>query len=155
MNVLFVCLGNICRSPLAEAMFRQMITDQGLGNQVTIDSAGTSSEEEGNHPYPGIRRIMAKYHLAGQNLVSRPITADDFANFDLIIGMDDMNLRHLRAIAPQDAQHKIHGINDLVPNKAGQPIPDPWYTHEFQKTYDALHEALPYWLDYVKAQLTK
>ncbi|MGN1284487.1 MAG: low molecular weight phosphotyrosine protein phosphatase, partial [Candidatus Limosilactobacillus intestinavium] len=61
MKVLFVCLGNICRSPLAEAMFRQMINDHGLANQVTIDSAGTSSEEEGNHPYPGIRKIMAKY----------------------------------------------------------------------------------------------
>lgn len=150
MKVLFVCLGNICRSPLAEAMFRQMINDHGLANQVTIDSAGTSSEEEGNHPYPGIRKIMAKYDLPGQDLVSRPITEDDFNNFDLIIGMDDMNLRHLRAIAPQSAKSKIHGIYDLVPGKAGQPIPDPWYTHEFQKTYDALHEALPYWLDYVE-----
>ena len=73
-----------------------------------------------------------------------------FNNFDLIIGMDDMNLRHLRAIAPQSAKSKIHGIYDLVPGKAGQSIPDPWYTHEFQKTYDALHEALPYWLDYVE-----
>lgn len=152
MKILFVCLGNICRSPLAEAMFRQMIIDEGLADQVSIDSAGTSSEEEGNHPYPGIRQIMAKYHLPGQNLVSRPITDADFDNFDLIIGMDEMNLRHLHSIAPQSDQFKIHGIYDLVPGKAGQSIPDPWYTHEFQKTYDALHEALPYWLDYVKEQ---
>lgn len=155
MKILFVCLGNICRSPLAEAMFRQMVIDEGLRDQVTIDSAGTSNEEEGNHPYPGIRQIMTKYHLDGQNLVSRPITTADFANFDLIIGMDDMNLRHLHAIAPADAQSKIHGINELVPGKNGVPIPDPWYTHEFQKTYDALHEALPFWMDYVKEQLAK
>lgn len=153
MNVLFVCLGNICWSPLAEAMFRQMINENNLANQVTVDSAGTSAEEEGNHPYPGIRRIMAKYNLNGQNLVSRPITQDDFKNADLIIGMDDMNLRHLYSIAPQQYHHKIHGINDLVPGKKGQPIPDPWYTHQFQATYDALHTALPYWLTFVKNQI--
>ncbi|WP_251548096.1 low molecular weight protein-tyrosine-phosphatase [Limosilactobacillus caecicola] len=152
MKVLFVCLGNICRSPLAEAMFRQMVAEQGLSDHITIDSAGTSSEEEGNHPYPGIQRIMTKYHLAGHDLVSRPITMADFDNFDLIIGMDDMNIRHLKSIAPAADLHKIHGINDLVPGKAGEPLPDPWYTHEFQKTYDALHLALPYWLDYVQAQ---
>lgn len=153
MNVLFVCLGNICRSPLAEAMFRQMVTEHGLSQQVTIDSAGTSSEEEGNPPYPGIRRIMAKYDLDGQNLRSRPITLDDFAQFDLIIGMDDMNLHDLRSLSPSMDLPKIHGINDLVPGKQGQPIPDPWYTHQFQKTYDALAKALPYWLDYVKEHL--
>lgn len=153
MNVLFVCLGNICRSPLAEAMFRQMVEDAGLSDQVTIDSAGTSSEEEGNHPYPGIRRIMAKYHLDGQHLQSRPITLEDFDQFDLIIGMDDMNLHNLRRLSPSRDLVKIHGINDLVPGKQGQPIPDPWYTHEFQKTYDALADALPYWLTYVKEQL--
>lgn len=153
MNVLFVCLGNICRSPLAEAMFRQMVKEEGLNDRVTIDSAGTSSEEEGNHPYPGIRRIMAKYHLDGQHLQSRPITLDDFEQFDLIIGMDDMNLHNLRQLAPARDLVKIHGINDLVPGKQGQPIPDPWYTHEFQKTYDALADALPYWLTYVKEQL--
>ena len=149
MRVLFVCLGNICRSPLAEAMFRQMVKEHGLSDQITIDSAGTSSEEEGNHPYPGIQQIMTKYHLDGHQLVSRPITMNDFEQFDLIIGMDDMNLRHLHAIAPSDAQSKIHGIYDLTPGKQGAAIPDPWYTHEFQKTYDALHEALPYWLQYV------
>lgn len=153
MNVLFVCLGNICRSPLAEAMFRQMVDAAGLSDQVSIDSAGTSSEEEGNHPYPGIRRIMAKYDLDGQQLRSRPITLADFDQFDLIIGMDDMNLHNLRALSPSQDLDKIHGINDLVPGKQGAPIPDPWYTHEFQKTYDALAKALPYWLSYVKEHL--
>lgn len=153
MKVLFVCLGNICRSPLAEAMFRQLVAENHLSSRITVDSAGTSSEEEGNPPYPGIRKIMNKYSLAYSHLHSRPITDNDFQNSDLIIGMDDMNLRTIQTWAPQDCQHKIHGINDLTPGKKGIPIPDPWYTHQFQKTYDALAEALPYWLAYCKKKL--
>ena len=96
---------------------------------------------------------MHKYHLPTEGLISRPITQADFANADLIIGMDDMNIRHLKAIAPKEDRFKIHQAFDVVPGKAGTSIPDPWYTHRFQDTYDSLAEALPYWLDVVKRQL--
>lgn len=153
MKVLFVCLGNICRSPMTEAMFRQMIAQNHLADQVQVDSAATSYEEEGNGPHPGALKIMHKYHLPTEGLISRPITQADFATADLIIGMDDMNIRHLKAIAPKEDRFKIHQAFDVVPGKAGTSIPDPWYTHRFQDTYDSLAEALPYWLDVVKRQL--
>lgn len=153
MKIMFVCLGNICRSPLAEAMFRQMIDQAGLSAQVSIDSAGTSSEETGHPPYPGIQKIMDKYGLDSRGLAARQLTSRDFAKADLIIGMDDMNLADIRAMAPLNSHAEIHGIYDLLPDMKGQSIPDPWYTHRFQDTYDALALALPSWLDFVKARL--
>lgn len=153
MKVLFVCLGNICRSPLAEAMFREMLVDKGLSGLVQVDSAATSTEEEGNPPYPGIRKIMRKYNLDDHGHVSRPLNRQDFLDSDLIIGMDDMNLVNIRAMAPSQSLDKIHGIYDLLPNMRGQSIPDPWYTHKFQATYDALKQALPSWLAYVAKQV--
>ncbi|WP_057739981.1 low molecular weight protein-tyrosine-phosphatase [Limosilactobacillus secaliphilus] len=154
MKVLFVCLGNICRSPLAEAMFREMLEEKGLAQAVSVDSAATSTEEEGNPPYPGIRQIMRKYHLDNHGHVSRPLNRQDFKDADLIIGMDDMNLANIRAMAPSQYLDKIHGIYDLLPELRGQSIPDPWYTHRFQATYDALKHALPSWLDYVEKRVS-
>lgn len=155
MKVMFICLGNICRSPLAEAMFRQMIDQAGLADQVTIDSAGTSSEETGHPPYPGIQKIMNKYGLDSRGLAARQLTRQDFYDADLMIGMDEMNLADIHAMAPVDAVADIHGIYDLIPDKRGDSIPDPWYTHRFQDTYDALAEAMPSWLRYVKEQLKR
>lgn len=153
MKVMFVCLGNICRSPLAEAMFRQMIDQAGLSEKVKIDSAGTSSEEAGHPPYPGIQKIMDKYGLDSRGIAARQLNRQDFENADLIIGMDDMNLADIQAMAPVDCHAEIHGIYDLLPDLKGQSIPDPWYTHRFQDTYDALALALPSWLTYVKERL--
>lgn len=153
MNVLFVCLGNICRSPMAEAMFTKMVTDEGLANRINIDSAGTSAEEEGNPPHPGTRKILTKYHLSAANLVSRPLTDHDYTTADYIICMDDMNLADVKRREPINATAQIYAIFDMIPAKKGQAIPDPWYTHRFQATYDSLAEALPAWLAYFKQQL--
>lgn len=153
INVLFVCLGNICRSPMAEAMFRQMVADAGLSDQIHIDSAGTSNEEEGNPAHPGTRRILAKYGLSAQGLISRPLNQHDFTSADYIICMDDMNRYHVETMAPAQSTAKICAIFDLIPNKKGQEIPDPWYTHRFQDTYDSLAIALPSWLTFLEHQL--
>ncbi|KIS04174.1 low molecular weight protein-tyrosine-phosphatase [Paucilactobacillus wasatchensis] len=153
MNILFVCLGNICRSPMAESMFTKMVNDAGLTDQIKIDSAGTSSEEQGNPAHPGTRQILSKYGLPFDNLISRPLTLADFKHADYIICMDDMNLADVKHRAPAAAQHKIYAIFDMIPTKKGQAIPDPWYTHRFQETYDSLAQALPAWLTYLKQQL--
>ena len=153
MNVLFVCLGNICRSPMAEAMFRQMVEKAGLADQIHVDSAGTSDYEEGNGPHSGALKTMHQHNLPTAGLVSRPITRRDFDQADYIICMDDMNLDNLRRMAPVNDVNKIHMANEPVPGKEHTPIDDPWYTHRFEDTYQSLATALPYWLEIMKKQL--
>lgn len=153
MKVLFVCLGNICRSPMAEALFQQMVDQAQLSNQIIVDSAATSNEEEGNPPHPGAQATMRQHGLNPQGLVSRPITVKDFQSADYIICMDDMNKADLLQIAPANKQHKIYQMYDIVPGKQGTIIPDPWYTHRFEDTYQSLTEALPYWLERIKKEL--
>lgn len=153
MNVLFVCLGNICRSPMAESMFRQLVSSAGLSDRIKVDSAGTSSEEEGNPPHPGAQAVMKRHHLPVNGLVSRPITFRDFVWANYIICMDNMNLYNLRRLAPAADRDKIHLTNELVAGHEQEEIPDPWYTHRFEDTYQSLAQALPLWLKHFQAQL--
>lgn len=153
MNVLFVCLGNICRSPMAEAMFKQMVNEAGLAGKINVDSAGTSSEEEGNGPHPGAVKTMQKHGLSTAGLVSRPITQHDFDWADYIICMDNMNKYNLQQIAPANDRDKIHLAYEVIPGKEQQEIPDPWYTHRFEDTYNSLSETLPVWFDQISSKL--
>ncbi|MFT8400412.1 MAG: low molecular weight protein-tyrosine-phosphatase [Lentilactobacillus diolivorans] len=149
-NVLFVCLGNICRSPMAEAMFDQMVKKDNLENQIHVDSAGISNEEEGNSPHPGAQAEMKKHGIDISRMISRPITNEDFTWADLIIGMDSQNVYFLKQMAPKADQAKIHLCLDILPDEAGQDIPDPWYDHKFGRTYAQLSRSLPKWLAYVE-----
>lgn len=153
MKILFVCLGNICRSPMAEAMFTAMVAQAGLANQVVVDSAATSNEEVGNPAHPGTKKILAQHGLSSQGLVSRQITTADFYESDYIICMDENNRRDLQRIAPADATAQIYQIFDIVPGQKGHEVADPWYTGNFSVTYQDLDQALPYWLDLITKQL--
>lgn len=146
-SVVFVCLGNICRSPMAEAIFNHLVDEAGLSNAITVSSRATSTEEEGNPPHPGAQETMRRHGLDFTGFRSQPISKQDFETADYIITMDQQNVANLKRMAPAGTEQKIHLCLDIVPGHEDQEIPDPWYTHKFEYTYDLLMSALPSWLN--------
>lgn len=132
-KILFVCHGNICRSPMAEFIFKDLLKKAGKTEQFEVASAATSAEEIGNPVYPPARRKLAEHGISCFGKTARRLTADDADYYDLLIGMDEANRRNiLRLIAPQNAS-KVH----LLMEFAGQSkeVADPWYTGDFEATW--------------------
>ncbi|MBO4589018.1 MAG: low molecular weight phosphotyrosine protein phosphatase [Bacteroidales bacterium] len=137
-RILFVCLGNICRSQMAEAMFLAMLKGRGEADNYEIDSAGTSDEEHGNPMYPPARRCLLAHGIDPGAHRARQITPADYDLFDHIILMEEANLRQLRRTIPDDPEGKITLLLDHVPNASHRNIADPWYTGDFETTYNDL-----------------
>lgn len=152
IRVLFVCLGNVCRSAMADAIFHRLVRQAGLQDKYQIDSAGTSNEEQGHLPNPHVRKILAAHGYHYHYLHARQIQPKDYKWADYIIGMDHQNIIDLKHNAPLDCRHKIHLCLNILPGHHGQAIPDPWYTHRFNYTYQVLTNVLPKWLDYFQNQ---
>lgn len=129
IKILFVCHGNICRSPMAEFIFNYIAAREGLGGTVTASSAGTSSEELGNPVYPQARSYLKKIGIDASGKYARQMTEDDFREFDLIIAMEKYNVRAMMRFCPQGCEEKIKLLRDYT----GSPgdIEDPWYTGNF------------------------
>ena len=132
-RILFVCLGNICRSPMAEFVMKDLVKKAGLESQFRIASAATSTEEIGNPVYPPARRKLAEHGIGCAGKTARQLTRADYKQYDLLIGMDSANLRNMRRICGGDPDGKMH----LLMEYAGHPsdVADPWYTGDFETTW--------------------
>ena len=133
-RILFICHGNICRSPMAEAVMRHLVKEAGAARSYFIDSAATSREELGNPIYPPAKRALAAHGIPSGDHTARQMTRADYDGFDLLIGMDHRNLANMRRIAGSDPESKIC----LLLAYAGRPedeVADPWYTGDFEATF--------------------
>ncbi len=139
-KILFVCLGNICRSPMAEYILKDMLEKQQIKDQFHIESAATSSEEIGNGMHYGAKNKLEQMHIKYGNHRARQLTKKDYEKFDYIIGMDEANIRNIKRIVGQDKENKIYRLLDFTKNP--RDIADPWYTGNFDKTYDDIIEGL-------------
>ncbi len=131
-KVLFVCHGNICRSPMAELVLRDMAARRGV--EVCVESAATSAEELGNPVYPPARRVLVAHGLDPSGKRARQLTAKDYGKFDLIIGMDRANMRSMQRLFGGDRLGKLRLLLDYT--STPRDVADPWYTGDFEKTWE-------------------
>lgn len=144
INVLFVCLGNICRSPMAEFVFRDMVKERGLADQFHIASAATSSEELGNPVHHGTTDKLKEYGISTKGKYAVQLKRRDYQAYDYILGMEYRNIRGIHRIIGSDPERKVSRLLDYT----GQPrdIADPWYTGNFEATYrDVLEGCEAFW----------
>ena len=140
IRILFVCHGNICRSPMAEFILKDLVRKNGLEDRFYIESAAVSTEETGNSIYPPAKRCLNAHGIPfDKGKTARQITRADYNRFDLIIYMDRMNLRWLKYIIPDDPQGKIKLMMSFTGHD--RDVADPWYTGDFETTFRDIMEA--------------
>jgi len=149
MRVLFVCLGNICRSPMAEGLFKKMINDQGLDDCIEVESRATSTYEIGRPPHPRTQAILSREGASLFDKRAKQISSNDFDSFDLIIGMDRKNIFDLKQMTNKHL-NKIYLFRDIDPNALGQDVPDPYYSGRYEETFELISKTLPLWLEKLK-----
>lgn len=138
IKILFVCHGNICRSPMAEFIMKELVKQAGAEHKYEIASAATSTEEIGNPVYPPARRMLAEHGISCKGKTARQMTRADYEYYDYIIMMDGANILNSRYTVGEDTDHKIRLLMDFT-DRPGN-VADPWYTGDFRKTYDDVLE---------------
>lgn len=132
-RICFICHGNICRSPMAEFVLKDMVKKRGIESDFEIRSRATSTEEIGNDIHPGTRRVLKKHGVPTFPRMATQLTARDYSQYDYLIAMDHYNLRNIRRIVGEDTQQKVHLLLSFAGGSGD--IADPWYTGDFDETY--------------------
>lgn len=137
-KILFICHGNICRSPMAEFVMKDLVKKAGCADRFEIASAATSTEELGNPVYPPARRKLAEHGLGCEGKTARQMTRQDYRDYDLLVAMDRENLWNMRRFTGDDPDHKVSFLLDYT----GRPgdVADPWYTGDFEQTWQDVLE---------------
>ena len=148
VRILFVCHGNICRSPMAEFVMKDLVRKAGLEDAFYIESAATSTEEIGNEVYPPARRKLAEHGISCKGKTARQMTRGDYERFDLLIGMDSWNIRNMHNICGGDPDGKIHQLLDYT-DRPGE-IADPWYTRDFETAWRDIQKGCQSLLEHVE-----
>ena len=148
IRILFVCVGNICRSPMAEMVLKDIVNKKGLANEFFIDSAATSTEAVGEGIHYGTRNILKEKQVPFTQHISRQITRQDYSKFDYILGMEQRNINNILRIVGEDNDNKVYRLLDF----AEQPrdIADPWYTGNFETTYNDVEEGCIKFLEFIQ-----
>ena len=136
IKILFICHGNICRSPMAEAVFRHMLEERSLGERFAVDSAAVSAEEIGNPVYPEANRTLVAHGLPASNHHAWQLTRADYDRYDFFIGMDQENIYRMRQIFGGDSQRKVGLL--LAYTEHPREVEDPWYTGRFDRVFDLI-----------------
>jgi protein-tyrosine phosphatase len=144
-RLLFVCHGNICRSPMAEFIMKDLVSKRGLSDSFHIESCATSTEELGNDIYPPAKRCLSSHGIPFDHRSARQMTSDDYDSFDMIIAMDSNNLYNMRRFVRGDPGKKV----SLMMEHCGKDrnVADPWYTGDFERTFSDITEACTALLD--------
>lgn len=138
VKILFVCHGNICRSPMAEFVMKDLVKKAGCADRFEIASAATSTEELGNPVYPPARRKLAEHGLGCEGKTARQMTRQDYRDYDLLVAMDRENLWNMRRFTGDDPDHKVSLLLDYT-SRPGD-VADPWYTGDFEQTWQDVLE---------------
>lgn len=149
IKILFVCLGNICRSPMAEFIFKEIVHNELLDDKFIIESAGTDAEV-GQSVYKLAQQELDKHYILCNGKVGRQLEKKDYIQYDYILAMEDKNLQAIENICGIDIEHKVARLLDFS-NKP-RNIADPWYTRDFSITYDDIEEGCHAFLKYLREQ---